>query len=144
MNTLSNVINNIIFAVFFTFIGALFASSLVLWFYADQKILSVLSFALFAVLCFITFSLSNIRFKSDITELAVSIFKTLFSIALGLFGCFTTQLTYHLAVFNDSSYSVLCFISLLFVLSQMLSVYINLSYSLKLIKYVSSLYKADE
>ncbi|MDD2944343.1 MAG: hypothetical protein PHG15_00730 [Acinetobacter sp.] len=142
MNTLSNVIDNIIFAVFFTFVGALLASSLILWFYADEKFLSVMCFALFAVLCYITFSLTNFRFKSEISELAVSLLKLTIASLLSFLGCYFTQLTYDLAITSDSSYLILSFISVIFMVSQLFSVYINLNYSVKLSNYLSKLYKS--
>lgn len=144
MNTLSNVIDNIIFAAFFTLVGALFASSLILWFYADERILSVMCFALFAVLCFITFKLAYFRFKSEITELIVTVSKLIFAISLSFLGCYLVQFTYELAITSSSpSYMILSFISVLFMFSQMLSVYINSIHSVNLISYLSDLYKSS-
>lgn len=142
MNTLSNVIDNIIFAVFFTLVGALLASSLILWFYADEKFLSVMCSALFAVLCYITFSLSNFRFKSEFSDLAVCILKLTSAVLLSLLACYSVQFTYDLAISSSSSYMILTFISLIFLVSQLLSVYLNLKYAVQLSNYLSDLYKS--
>lgn len=142
MNTLSNVIDTIIFAVFFTLVGALLASSLILWFYADEKFLSVLCFAVFGVLCCITFSLSNFRFKSEISELLFSLFSVIFASVLSFIGCYAAQLTYDLAITSDSSYWILCLISVVFMASQLLSVFNNANKTLELSNQLSKLYKS--
>lgn len=142
MNTLSNVIDTIIFAVFFTLVGALLASSLILWFYADEKFLSVLCFAIFGALCYVTFSLSNFRFKSEISELLFSLFSVIFASVLSFIGCYAAQLTYDLAITSDSSYWILCLISVVFMASQLLSVFNNANKTLELSNQLSKLYKS--
>lgn len=142
MNTLSNVIDTIIFAVFFTLVGALLASSLILWFYADEKFLSVLCFAVFGALCYVTFSLSNFRFKSEISEFCFSLLKVFFATILSFIGLYAAQLTYDLAITSDSSYWILCLISVLFIVSQLLSVFINANKTLELSNQLSRLYKS--
>ena len=142
MNTLSNVIDTIIFAVFFTLVGALLASSLILWFYADEKFLSVLSLAVFGALCYITFSLSNFRFKSEISELLFSLFSVIFASVLSFIGCYAAQFTYDLAITSDSSYWILCLISVVFMASQLLSVFNNANKTMKLYNQLYKLYKS--
>lgn len=142
MNTLSNVIDTIIFAVFFTLVGALLASSLILWFYADEKFLSVLCFAIFGALCYVTFSLSNFRFKSEVSELLFSLFSVIFASVLSFIGCYAAQLTYDLAITSDSSYWILCLISVVFMASQLLSVFNNANKTLELSNQLSKLYKS--
>lgn len=144
MNTLSNVIDTIIFSVFFILVGALLASSLILWFYADEKFLSILSFAVFGALCYVTFSLSNFRFKSEISELLISLFSVIFASFLSFIGCYAAQLTYDLAITSDSSssYWILCLISVVFIASQLLSVFNNANKTLELSNQLSKLYKS--
>lgn len=142
MNTLSNVIDTIIFSVFFILVGALLASSLILWFYADEKFLSILSFGVFGALCCITFSLSNFRFKSEISELLISLFSVIFASFLSFIGCYAAQLTYDLAITSDSSYWILCLISVVFIASQLLSVFNNANKTLELSNQLSKLYKS--
>lgn len=142
MNTLSNVIDTIIFAVFFTLVGALLASSLILWFYSDEKVLSVLCFAVFGALCYITFSLSNFRFKSEISELLFSLVKVLLATVLSFIGCYAAQYTYDLAITSDSSYWILCLISVIFMVSQLISVFNNANKTLELFNQLNRLYKS--
>ncbi|NWK51941.1 hypothetical protein HYG89_05085 [Acinetobacter sp. SwsAc5] len=143
MNTLSNVIDTIIFAVFFTLVGALLASSLILWFYADEKFLSVLSLAVFGALCYITFSLSNFRFKSEISELTFSVLQVIFAIFLSFIGCYAAQFTYDLAITSDSSYGVLSLIAVIFMVSQLISVFNHANKTLELFNQLSKLYKSS-